>query len=74
VFTEWQYREERIMAQEKPNGPARETEKRPPAEPISGERARQGQIVLNTRTKRIIFFGGLIAFVILAFVLGVSVW
>ncbi len=36
----------------------------------SGEQLRQGRIVLNTPLRRRLFFGGLIGFVILAFVLG----
>lgn len=39
----------------------------------SGERLRQGRIVLNTPLRRRIFFAGLIGFVILAFVLTVLV-
>lgn len=37
----------------------------------SGERLRQGRVVLNTPLRRRIFFAGLIGFVILAFVLTV---
>ena len=33
------------------------------------EKARQGEIVLNTRRRRMIFFGGLIGFVLLAVLL-----
>jgi hypothetical protein len=41
----------------------------------SAERARQGEIILNTPTRRALFFGGLVAFVLLAVigaVLGVA--
>jgi hypothetical protein len=39
------------------------------------ERARQGEIILNTPTRRAVFFGGLVAFVLIALigaVLGVA--
>lgn len=36
--------------------------------PYSGTEARQGQVVLTTRTRRWVFFGGLIAFVVLVFI------
>jgi hypothetical protein len=37
-----------------------------PAQPaIPAEKARQGEIILKTRTQRIVFFGGLVAAVIL---------
>lgn len=32
------------------------------------ERARQGEIILNTPTRRALFFGGLIAFVLIALI------
>ncbi|MGF1612266.1 MAG: hypothetical protein ACFCUQ_22945 [Kiloniellales bacterium] len=35
---------------------------------MSAEQARQGRIVLNTPLRRIVFFGGLIAFVLLPLV------
>ncbi|WP_020174637.1 hypothetical protein [Methyloferula stellata] len=31
---------------------------------VSAEKARQGEIILRTRTQRIIFFGGLVAIVV----------
>ncbi|WP_349370213.1 hypothetical protein [Salinarimonas sp.] len=34
----------------------------------SAERARQGEIILNTPTRRALFFGGLIAFVLIALI------
>jgi hypothetical protein len=40
-------------------------------EPEAGypaEKARQGRIVLNTPTRRVIFFGGLVLFVVVAVV------
>jgi hypothetical protein len=40
-----------------------------PAEPYSGEKARQGNIVLNTPLRRTIFIGGLAAIVLLVLVL-----
>lgn len=33
-----------------------------------GERARQGEIILKTRWQRIVFFGGLVGFVVLVLV------
>ena len=36
---------------------------------FSGEQARQGEIILRTRTRRIIFIAGLVGIVILAFLL-----
>lgn len=38
-------------------------------EPYPAEKARQGEIILNTPTRRTIFFGGLAAFVLLVIVL-----
>lgn len=38
------------------------------------EKARQGEIILRTRQRRMIFFGGLIAFVLLAVVLRLFVF
>ncbi|WP_407866796.1 peptide ABC transporter permease [Phyllobacterium phragmitis] len=32
----------------------------------SGEKARQGEIILRTRTRRIIFIAGLVGFIVLA--------
>jgi hypothetical protein len=34
---------------------------------ISAEKARQGEIILRTRTQRVIFIGGLIGVILLAF-------
>jgi hypothetical protein len=36
---------------------------------ISAEKARQGEIILKTRTQRILFFGGLIGAIVLAFLM-----
>lgn len=36
--------------------------------PYPAEKARQGYIVLNTPTRRAIFFGGLVAFVVIVVV------
>lgn len=46
-------------------------ERNPSKEPLvyPAGKARQGQIVLNTPARRFIFFGGLVAFVLLAIVL-----
>lgn len=38
-------------------------------ETISAEKARQGQIVLDTRSRRWIFLGGLVAIIVIALVL-----
>ncbi|WP_063776775.1 hypothetical protein [Microvirga massiliensis] len=40
-----------------------------PTRNYPAEKARQGYIVLNTPARRVIFFGGLIAFVLLSIVL-----
>jgi hypothetical protein len=42
---------------------ARHQHDRPPT--VTGEQARQGRIVLDTRRRRIVFFGGLAAVVLL---------
>ncbi len=39
----------------------------------SADEVRQGEIILRTRTRRIIFIGGLVAFVLLALVFGFAV-
>jgi hypothetical protein len=43
--------------------------RRDPTRSYSAEKARQGYIALNTPARRVIFFGGLIAFVLLAVIL-----
>ncbi|RWA82116.1 peptide ABC transporter permease [Mesorhizobium sp.] len=40
---------------------------------FSGQDARQGEIILRTRTRRIIFIAGLVAIVVLALVLSIVV-
>jgi hypothetical protein len=40
--------------------------------PYPAEKARQGEIILRTRARRIIFFGGLVAFVVMAIILRVA--
>jgi hypothetical protein len=41
-----------------------------PEQPIlSAEKARQGEIILKTRTQRILFFGGLIGAIVVAFLM-----
>ncbi len=49
-----------------------EDRKAAPDEPqrISSQDARGAEIILRSRSRKIIFFGGLIAFVVLVFVLG----
>ena len=42
----------------------RETKGRGPV--YSGEKVRQGEIVLRTPSRRLVFFGGLVGFVLLA--------
>ncbi|OHV89328.1 peptide ABC transporter permease [Mesorhizobium sp. ORS 3428] len=39
---------------------------------FSGEDARQGEIILRTRTRRIIFIAGLVGIVVLALVLSIA--
>lgn len=46
-----------------------ERDRRGKPEPYPAEKARQGEIILNTPSRRMIFFGGLLAFVVLAIVL-----
>jgi hypothetical protein len=41
-----------------------------PAPTLGGEEARQGRIILNTPTRRWIFFGGLVAFVLFVLIFG----
>jgi hypothetical protein len=41
----------------------------PPKDPYPADKARGGQIILRTPARRAIFFGGLIAFVVLVLVL-----
>jgi hypothetical protein len=43
---------------------ARDTRDEPPRDP--GEKLRQGEIILRTRPRRIIFIAGLVGFVLLA--------
>lgn len=50
---------------------ATDSRKEPPT--LTAEEARQGRIVLNTPWRRRVFFGGLIAFVLLAVFLGL-IW
>ncbi|CDX15455.1 ABC-type dipeptide/oligopeptide/nickel transport system, permease component [Mesorhizobium sp. ORS 3324] len=40
---------------------------------FSGEDARQGEIILRTRTRRIIFIAGLVGIVVLALVLTLAI-
>jgi hypothetical protein len=40
-----------------------------PKEPYPAQKARQGEIILRTRTRQIIFISGLVGFVILAVIL-----
>ncbi|MBZ9769032.1 MULTISPECIES: peptide ABC transporter permease [unclassified Mesorhizobium] len=40
---------------------------------FSGQGARQGEIILRTRTRRIIFIAGLVGIVVLALVLSIAV-
>lgn len=42
----------------------------PPKEPYPAERARGGEIILNTPRRRAIFIGGLVGIVLLVIVLG----
>jgi hypothetical protein len=54
--------------------PVREGPAQPPPppkqpEPYPAEKARGGEIILRTPARRVIFFGGLIAFAVLVFVL-----
>ena len=46
----------------------RQRNKRPGPE-LSGERARQGKIILRTRTRRILFIAGLVGLAIIAILL-----
>lgn len=39
---------------------------------ISGQDARQGEIILRTRARRVIFIAGLVGIVLLALVLGIA--
>ena len=48
---------------------ARDRHDRPPR--ITGEEARQGRIVLDTRRHRIVFFGGLAAAILLPLIVAV---
>jgi hypothetical protein len=43
--------------------------KHQPVKPYPGEKARQGEIILKTRVRRIIFISGLVGCVILALIL-----
>ncbi|PBB17888.1 hypothetical protein CK219_21740 [Mesorhizobium sp. WSM4313] len=40
---------------------------------VSGQDARQGEIILRTRARRIIFIAGLVGIVVLALVLSIAV-
>lgn len=63
------------MAEQDTHGAGRDDRQQPARrrEPptYSGEQVRQGRIVLNTPARRWIFFGGLIGFVLLAYVLAI---
>jgi len=47
-------------------------EERKRAEPYPAEKARQGEVILNTRARRIVFVGGLVGIVLLLLVLRVA--
>jgi len=45
------------------------TNRNEPERPYSAEKARQGEIILRTRTRKIIFIGGLVLFVVVVLIL-----
>lgn len=54
-----------------PSEPRDEQPAREKSETHSAENARGAEIILRTRGRRIVFFGGLVAFVILVLLLGI---